>query len=152
MGHDLFVKLSAAESMKLLFAQDDLEFRKSLISTADDFTFQPLELAELDYPELHRSYSGFTPVIYLDSKLKGVDAIHNVYKGMKFLAREFYLHHDKANLSAWFDDGFPVVLERVNKLQLFKFSQNSYESSSLLHNAKNVPVGAAFLGEVLPAN
>lgn len=128
MKKDKAVKGSSRVALDFLFSLEDEELDYLLVSGVPDRVFLSLgatfdsdELTELPDVEDY-SYSGLRPHIYLSDKVTGAEAIANVSQGLWKLAQELYSNPemDKADLSAWVEDGFPFILQRVSRSALLK--------------------------------
>ncbi len=64
------------------------------------------------------AYVGAAPKLYLNSELSPAVVAY----GLWLFARSVYLEltHDRADLSAWLDNGLPFSLEKTSRVQMLK--------------------------------
>lgn len=71
-----------------------------------------------DIPEENLFYSGPRPHLFLLQQERGV-----LIYGLWLFARELYLSPDRADLSAWLDEGLPFTYELVSKGSFLRMSK-----------------------------
>lgn len=71
------------------------------------------------------TYSGMQPHVYVGLHTSEANAIAQASRCLWLLAKELYINpeHDRADLSAWLDDGVPFSLQRSSKHALIRLSQ-----------------------------
>lgn len=122
---DAGLQASVSKSLSGLFMLEHSLLRRVLltqdISKLIDFTgHYAKDDSALAWANTAPFYSDLRPSVSIAQNVSGIEAERRVSAAVWVLIRELYINpaRDRADLSAWIDDGLPFQLERLSRLAL----------------------------------